>query len=924
MPSKRDPGYVLANINRYRWEPWLKRDNQAFILSFNQDCCDKKFMAKCGIKDITLKAMLWQKGGWYLSDDVWKEFADQLGNHFEKRSIVTLTKSLDRFYNKNKSRIKKLLEEKRPIEEKLAELLEIWTTCFSYIWISLGLENFYDRLAKKEVPKYVKGDIDKFIGDASFPTKKNCITKMEDMMRKGRSPESIAKKYGWLRIRDAYSDPYSPAEIEALMKSLKPATPHKKVHVPRQLKKLFKELQELVYFRTYRTDVMYETMFLARPILKEAAAKYDIPFEELRYYTIPSLVAGKPEKYSADITFAYIDGRFLYQDGPIIIDEQPSKADSVKGRPAYKGIVRGTVKVMNNVSEMNKVKEGDILVTIMTFPSYIPALQRAAAFVTDEGSITCHAAIVAREMRKPCIIATKIATKVFKDGDLVEVDADKGIVSLIKKTQVQQKQESAKSDSKIVNKYSLDSSTWTYKGFHGVLHTFFPVGRTGPAMQDFFNDCAHITVFFVKDDYVHWYWNDNDLDRLRNELFSRMQKDSKYFDKIVKIWNEKIKRFDQLLTLIDNVDMGRISDTELIALYDDFYKRYVDEFKCFMALGDAVSMHADRYLVPEFQKILGNDFTEFYPKLLTTSHLSFIEQESIDRYKLMSILKSKKKIPQKLLEAHSQKYYYIQNNYAKGIRLSAGDFLRLIKEDVRKKVKKPSSSRKKEISERDRLIKKYKLSRWQKTLLLLMDELFGIQDTRKKYVLISNYYQFKFLKEAEQRSKIPFSLLQSSIFPEFASILNKSINTKVLEERKKCCACIHTQKGYEVISGDEAADTLAFYLNPKQQSGEIKGMVASSGKITGRVKILLKIHDMANMEKGDILVSSMTRPEMVPAMKLAAAIITDEGGVTSHAAIVSREMKIPCIIGTKIATKVLKDGDLVEVDADKGIVKKIK
>lgn len=67
--------------------------------------------------------------------------------------------------------------------------------------------------------------------------------------------------------------------------------------------------------------------------------------------------------------------------------------------------------------------------------------------------------------------------------------------------------------------------------------------------------------------------------------------------------------------------------------------------------------------------------------------------------------------------------------------------------------------------------------------------------------------------------------------------------------------------------------------------------------------------------------TSMTRPEFVPLMKKAAAIITDEGGITCHAAIVSRELNIPCIIGTRIATKVLKDGDYIEVDADNGIVK---
>ena len=69
----------------------------------------------------------------------------------------------------------------------------------------------------------------------------------------------------------------------------------------------------------------------------------------------------------------------------------------------------------------------------MIKPDYLSAMKKAVAFVTDEGGITCHAAIVARELNKPCIIGTKIATKVLKDGDEVEVDADKGVVKILKR-----------------------------------------------------------------------------------------------------------------------------------------------------------------------------------------------------------------------------------------------------------------------------------------------------------------------------------------------------------------------------------------------------------------------------------------------------------------------------------------------------------
>lgn len=100
----------------------------------------------------------------------------------------------------------------------------------------------------------------------------------------------------------------------------------------------------------------------------------------------------------------------------------------------------------------------------------------------------------------------------------------------------------------------------------------------------------------------------------------------------------------------------------------------------------------------------------------------------------------------------------------------------------------------------------------------------------------------------------------------------------------------------------------------------IKGDIASKGKAVGRVCIILSNIDFPKFKKNDIIVAPTTRPDYVPFMKNSSAIVTNEGGTLSHAAILSRELGKPCIIGTKIATQVLKDGDLVEVDADKGVV----
>ena len=109
----------------------------------------------------------------------------------------------------------------------------------------------------------------------------------------------------------------------------------------------------------------------------------------------------------------------------------------------------------------------------------------------------------------------------------------------------------------------------------------------------------------------------------------------------------------------------------------------------------------------------------------------------------------------------------------------------------------------------------------------------------------------------------------------------------------------------------------------------IKGKGVGGGKVRGKVQIISNNdYDISNkvrsFKKGRILVTEMTRPQIITICNKAKGIITNEGGVLSHAAIISREFHIPCVMGTKIATKILKNGDEVEVDADNGIVKVIK
>lgn len=112
-------------------------------------------------------------------------------------------------------------------------------------------------------------------------------------------------------------------------------------------------------------------------------------------------------------------------------EANPTETKKVHGMTAYPGVMIGKVRKIVSFADLPKFKKGEILVTEMTSPNYVPAMKRAAAIVTDEGGMICHASVVSRELKIPCVVGTKIATKVLHSGQKVRVDANKGIVTIL-------------------------------------------------------------------------------------------------------------------------------------------------------------------------------------------------------------------------------------------------------------------------------------------------------------------------------------------------------------------------------------------------------------------------------------------------------------------------------------------------------------
>ena len=204
-----------------------------------------------------------------------------------------------------------------------------------------------------------------------------------------------------------------------------------------------------------------------------------------------------------------------------------------------------------------------------------------------------------------------------------------------------------------------------------------------------------------------------------------------------------------------------------------------------------------------------------------------------------------------------------------------------------------------------------------------------LQDDKREVTIEAHFYLQKIYQELAKRTKMDYWDFYFLLEDETKDALINSAKVD-LKKRKKLSLTIIEKEKVRILAGKaveqyaQENDFLLISQESEEKVRELKGTVGSSGKVTGKVRIIESTREMSHFKEGEILVAPMTTPDFVPIMNKAKAIITNEGGITCHAAILSRELKIPCIIGTNNATQVLQDGDLVEVDAEEGVVRILK
>jgi phosphohistidine swiveling domain-containing protein len=289
----------------------------------------------------------------------------------------------------------------------------------------------------------------------------------------------------------------------------------------------------------------------------------------------------------------------------------------------------------------------------------------------------------------------------------------------------------------------------------------------------------------------------------------------------------------------------------------------------------------------------------------------------------------------KKLQEHSRKYYWMLNSYAETRYLDRVYFIGMIKEILAKKLTKEDIDR--IFLQNDKRLVEYKsnieklenelnFTEAENDIIKLIDFFAFFQDERKAFSLRANHYTDLFMKEIVRRSGLSYDLVKFLSPYEYSELLADKFPLEKIKSRQKHMSLLFYQDGLKILEGDvsEKKEGEVFGGDVGGTTNEFEGMRAMGGKVIGKVRKILLVEDLKTMQAGEILVTTMTSPDFIMAMKKASAIVTDQGGVTCHAAVISRELGIPCVIGTKIATRVLKTGDVIEVRANHGIIKILK
>lgn len=423
------------------------------------------------------------------------------------------------------------------------------------------------------------------------------------------------------------------------------------------------------------------------------------------------------------------------------------------------------------------------------------------------------------------------------------------------------------------------------------------------------------------------YITEDDFKEISNEMFKKIEKERNYLSTYIKKYREENEESLELSRKINAKNVNKLSNNELAHLFNGFIKKTISLSHWLWSmefLNNAIDKFVSLKIKAWKPEWLNEKIVDFL------NEISYLEQKLPFQKEIEEIMRLKESdLKNKLkIDALYDTYSWLNINVWDGVPFTREEYARRIKKMIldRNNIIKRISENEEKAQRASKLIDQIDDAEIR-ALLKIIRELIYLKTERIDVYSISFSQIFPLIKEIEKILKISheeFLKLMPEEIIESLKFNRLVIDKSEVNKREKYAVVWFNERVHYFY--EQAYFKIREVLTKKDYSSVriIKGTICFKGVVNGKVKVLLTEKDIAKIEKGDILIANLTNPNYNPVFEKISGVVTDEGGILCHSAIMAREYRIPCIVGTKIATKVLKDGDLVEVDANKGIVRKLR
>jgi phosphohistidine swiveling domain-containing protein len=468
------------------------------------------------------------------------------------------------------------------------------------------------------------------------------------------------------------------------------------------------------------------------------------------------------------------------------------------------------------------------------------------------------------------------------------------------------------------------------------------------------------TAIVVQDGHFELHLERSGFSRRGNKLFSLVMRDPTWFESLQ--WEAKIP-VDHLFTFSTELrsrSYDLLSDAELATVVDEFLSTYHAAHKHGVLMSVLEFEHEllTKYLLNYLDTVRGvfdRKTSELFTALTSSPRATYTRKDKLSEYELLLDINRNATLrnafaqqpPAELLsnlptihpgfsnhlDTHYQNFCWLPYG-TDGPTRTKVDLIRSLQnllrdgEDPALCSTELKAERTRIQSEQEALHRQISTDEHHRCLFKIAQDSIYLKGLRKDATSYAFYCADGLFRQVARRLNLAISQLRMLLPKEISpAILTKNVDADELNSRINASVYAILDGKQRLLSealASEYIDTLHSQETIAGEITELAGSCAVAGKVRGLVVIITSAEDMWKMEDGRVLVSYVTDVNLESAMMKAAAIVTDSGGITSHAAIFAREFGITCVVGTKVATKVLSDGDEVEVDAETGIVRILK